>query len=458
MDKQQPLALVLAIGLVLLQGCGGSENTHLLKTPQLDNAPGSADAMADTITDLPHVALPARQEDIVGVEVDPNLGASGSSDGPINDSVPQNKSIERVESSAESLLGLLPLSQLDESSDVGMKSQTSTVGSTDTSSQIELMDESESGDTDHAGQADEVQTAVTETIEEVAPAVVNRLAEKELETSNLDTPGSEQRYDGIEGAGLDTITDLLFLTGQSNAASLVTRYDADLDAPDQRVFAYTETGWQVADLHQFWDKGIPGNFSVDDPKRDPYNNIIFQVGKALAKTANRTVGIVMLTAPGEGISHWDYNGPFYTRMRERAIAALNEVPHKASFDAVVWMQGETDWLLHGTADPDIPDFESYQSDAYLHYYPRKLRGLIEAMRSDPWFGSNAQFICAETVKAKLNPHLMALNNDDDALTGCAVASDLAARENDPNGNHFSAESLRVLGQRIADIYLALLPQ
>ena len=422
MDKQQPLALVLAIGLMLLQGCGGSENTHLLKTPQLVNAPGSADAMADTITDLPHVALPVRQEDIVGVEVDPNLDVSGSSDGPVNDSVPQNKS------------------------------QTSTAGWTEASSQIELM--AESGDTDSAGQADAPGPEVALSEVPDSEAAASEVSSSEV-TGQVQT---EQRYDGIEGAGLDTITDLLFLTGQSNAASLVTRYDAELDAPDQRVFAYTETGWQVADLHQFWDEGIPGNFSADDPQRNPYNNIIFQVGKALAKTANRTVGIVMLTAPGEGISHWDYNGPFYARIQERAIAALNEVPHKASFDAVVWMQGETDWLLHGTADPDIPDFESYQSDAYLHYYPRKLRGLIEAMRSDPWFGSNARFICTETVKAKLNPHLMALNNDDDALTGCAVASDLAARANDPNGNHFSAESLRVLGQRIADIYLALLPQ
>ena len=457
MDKQQPLALVLAIGLMLLQGCGGSENTHLLKTPQLVNAPGSADAMADTITDLPHVALPVRQEDIVGVEVDPNLDVSGSSDGPVNDSVPQNKSIERVESAAESLSGLLHFPQLDESSDVGMKSQTSTAGSTEPSSQIELM--AESGDTDSAGQADAPGPEVALSEVPDSEAAASEVSASEVSASEVTGQvQTEQRYDGIEGAGLDTITDLLFLTGQSNAASLVTRYDAELDAPDQRVFAYTETGWQVADLHQFWDEGIPGNFSADDPQRNPYNNIIFQVGKALAKTANRTVGIVMLTAPGEGISHWDYNGPFYARIQERAIAALNEVPHKASFDAVVWMQGETDWLLHGTADPDIPDFESYQSDAYLHYYPRKLRGLIEAMRSDPWFGSNARFICTETVKAKLNPHLMALNNDDDALTGCAVASDLAARANDPNGNHFSAESLRVLGQRIADIYLALLPQ
>ncbi len=263
--------------------------------------------------------------------------------------------------------------------------------------------------------------------------------------------------DTTESAGIGSITDLIFLTGQSNAASLVTKYDAKLDAPDERVFAYTDQGWQVADLHQFWDEGIPGNFSADDPTREPYNSIIFQVGKALASKADRRVGIVMLTAPGEGISHWDYNGTFYNKVRDHAIAALNEVPHKASYDAVVWMQGETDWLLHGTADPDIPEFESYQSEAYLYYYPRKLNGLIKALRSDPWFGDSARFICTETIKAAVNTHLMGLNSDDDPLTGCAAASDLAARENDPHGNHFSADSLRVLGQRIADVYLMLQP-
>lgn len=275
-----------------------------------------------------------------------------------------------------------------------------------------------------------------------------------VDVDDTETDVSQTLY---ERSGVDTITDLIFLTGQSNAASLVTKFNPNLDAPDSRVFAYTEKGWQIADLHQFWDEGIPGNFSADDPLREPYNNIIFQVGKALARSADRRVGIVMLTAPGEGISHWDHGGPFYHQLQNHAIAALNAVPHKSSFDALVWMQGETDWLMHGTADPDVADFESYQSDAYLNYYPHKLAGLIGALRSDPWFGESARFICTETIKADLNPHLMALNNDGDALTGCATASDLAARENDPHGNHFSAESLRVLGQRIADIYLQLLP-
>lgn len=273
----------------------------------------------------------------------------------------------------------------------------------------------------------------------------------------VDGAASEPGHQLRDSPGTESITDLIFLTGQSNAASLVTKYDVELDSPDQRVLAFTDQGWKIADLHQFWDKGIPGNFSADNSEREPYNNIIFQVGKALAKSADRRVGIVMLTAPGEGISHWDYGGLFYSELRDHAIAALNEVPHKSSFDAMVWMQGETDWLLHGTADPDVPPFESYQSDAYLSFYPRKLSQLIEALRSDPWFGGDAKFICAETIKAALNPHLMALNTDNDALTGCAVASDLPARDNDPHGNHFSAESLRVLGQRIADLYLAMQP-
>ena len=267
----------------------------------------------------------------------------------------------------------------------------------------------------------------------------------------------EAQSDKAQSTGLAAITDLLFLTGQSNAASLETEYDAELDAPDSRVYAYTDKGWRVADLHQFWDEGIPGNWAAEIDERDPYNNIIFQVGKSLARDASRTVGIVMLTAPGEGISHWDYDGEFYQRLREHAIASLNELPHKSAFDAVIWMQGETDWLWEGTADPDVP-VESYVADDWLNYYPRKLNDLINALRSDAWFGDQARFICTETIKAALNPHLMALNNDGDERTGCALASDLEARDSDPHRNHFSGAALRVLGKRIADVYMDLLPR
>jgi len=138
------------------------------------------------------------------------------------------------------------------------------------------------------------------------------------------------------------------------------------------------------------------------------------------------------------------------------LAALNALPHKHAYDGLVWLQGETDWLLQGTADPDQQgSFESLQSEEYLNYYPRKLTELIGNLRTDPWFGSNARFVCTETLKADLNPHLMALNDDADSLTGCARSAGLEPRANDPHGNHFSGASLRILGDRIAEIYLRL---
>lgn len=257
--------------------------------------------------------------------------------------------------------------------------------------------------------------------------------------------------------GIEAITDLFFLTGQSNAASLQTAYDATLDAVDHRVFAYTDTGWQLADLHQFWEQDIPGNYSIQYPERSPYNSIVFQVAKSIAAKSDRLVGLVVLTAPGEGISHWDYNSDFFIQMREKATAALNALPNKSSFDGMLWLQGETDWLLEGSADPGATGFSDKNSDFYRNYYPNKLFQLISNLRSENWFGFDGKFICAETKKAELNAHLMALNSDNDNHSGCALASDLGTRRSDPYGSHFSAESLRVLGGRIADIYLGMLP-
>ncbi|OED38720.1 hypothetical protein AB833_18725 [Chromatiales bacterium (ex Bugula neritina AB1)] len=255
--------------------------------------------------------------------------------------------------------------------------------------------------------------------------------------------------------GLDQVTDLIIVTGQSNAAGLLTTFDETLDAVDEKVFAFTDEGWQVADLHQFWDEGIPGNYSHQLIDRTPYNNVLFQIGKAVSAKSPRVIGLVLLTAPGEGISHWDYNSNFYNRMRDHALAALNALPNKSTFDAVIWLQGETDWLYEGTADSGATGFESFDSDFYRNYYPNKLNQLIGNLRSEGWYGPDGRFICAETKKAGLNPHLMALNNDADPKTGCAAAADLPSRDTDPYGNHFSAQSLRILGARIADIYLAM---
>jgi len=114
------------------------------------------------------------------------------------------------------------------------------------------------------------------------------------------------------------ITDLIILTGQTNATATETAYDSLLDAGHERVFAFgDDLQWREADLRQNWDNHFPGNHSVENPDRDPYNNLVFQVGKAIANKSDRVVGIIMLTAPGEGISHWDYGSAFYDLMRAR---------------------------------------------------------------------------------------------------------------------------------------------
>jgi len=250
------------------------------------------------------------------------------------------------------------------------------------------------------------------------------------------------------------ITDLIVLTGQTNAAARETAFDAVLDANNERIFAFVDDGsWLEADLHQNWDENLPGNFSLGDPDRQPYNNLAFQLAKVLVEQPDRVVGIIMVTAPGEGISHWDYESDFYRKIRNRVTAALAVLPQKDTIDAMIWAQGETDWLFEGSADAGATGFSSTDTEFYREYYPNKLSQLISNLRSEFWFASQAQFICAETKKAELNPHLMALNADSDELTGCAQASDLATRPGDPFNNQFSAASLRTLASRLADIYL-----
>jgi len=251
------------------------------------------------------------------------------------------------------------------------------------------------------------------------------------------------------------ITDIIVLTGQSNAAGEQTDYDPALDFGDESLFAFDEDGqWQVADLHQYWDKNLPSNFASAAEGREPYNNLVFQIGKSLTEQTDRVVGIILVTAPGAGISHWDFNSEFYTKIRSKVESALATLPQKDSIDAMIWMQGETDWLAEGTADPGATGFASTDSEFYRNYYPNKLNQLISNLRSEFWYGATAQFICGETKKADLNQHLMALNNDGDDLTSCAQGSDLPSRDSDPFGNHYSADSLRTLGDRIAALYLS----
>ena len=227
------------------------------------------------------------------------------------------------------------------------------------------------------------------------------------------------------------ITDLVLVTGQSNALGADTLFDPALDASDNRTFAWTESGWQVADLHQIWDLGW---FPRGDLVNGPSNNLSLHFGKQVASADSaRVVGFILATAPGQPISHWQTDGDFFNSVRNKVSQAINELPSKARIDGILWHQGESD----GRDDPA---------------YGAALYSLIDAFRSESWYGANLPFICGETASLPVNAQLNRLNSDNDPNTACIAAEGLETRGDDV---HFSASALRTIGRRYADRYLAM---
>jgi len=230
-------------------------------------------------------------------------------------------------------------------------------------------------------------------------------------------------------ATVEDITDLVLVTGQSNALGAGTSYDEFLDAPNNRVMAYTSNGWQIANLNQIWDRNW---FPRTNPDTPPSNNFAFHFAKRIAnKAPGRVVGFILLTAPGEPISHWNRDSEFFKETRNKVSRAINELPYKSSLDAILWHQGESDG-----EDRD--------------QYSQALYDLIERFRSEPWFGFNRPFICGETAESPVNRQLGRLNSDGNQWTACIKAEGLDVL---PNTVHFSAASLRTMGLRYADVYL-----
>jgi len=209
------------------------------------------------------------------------------------------------------------------------------------------------------------------------------------------------------GDGGRSITDVILVTGQSNALGAETLpfnpYDPELDSPVRRVYAHSSNGWGIAGLRQIWDRGW---YPRSDIGGQPANNFAFHFAKRLVKLdAGAVVGIIMVTQPGAGISFWDKNGSFYSEINRRVRSALAELPGNARVRGILWHQGETDF---------------YSTD----YYRDRLNGLIGNFRSQDWF----------------------------ARDGIFMASDLASIGDDV---HFNAQSLRTLGARYADKYQSL---
>ncbi len=224
-----------------------------------------------------------------------------------------------------------------------------------------------------------------------------------------------------------SITDLVLLTGQSNALGANTGFNAALDTAHDRVFAFTDKGWVRADLHQIWDRGWhPRNH----PDTDPSNNLLLHFGKRLAALdAERVVGFILVSAPGAPISNWDYNGAFYKTVRRRVLDAINQLPHKYQLDGILWHQGETDAV-------DSP------------VYGAKLNALIGNLRSESWFSAAKPFICGEIAKrGGVNNQLNKLNSNGDSSTACVSAAGVATKI---DGAHFTAAGLREIGRRYGD--------
>ena len=159
-----------------------------------------------------------------------------------------------------------------------------------------------------------------------------------------------------QAQSVSDITDLILITGQSNVRGSQTQSNATDDSVDLCVFAYTDSDdWEVADLHQAWDVDgwHPGNGSLTDANREPYNNFAFHFAKTVVENdPSRVVGIVVASAPGERIQHWDANSPFSQTVESKVLAALSAQGVKSKIDGIIWHQGETDWQFNGTSDVD----------------------------------------------------------------------------------------------------------
>jgi len=136
------------------------------------------------------------------------------------------------------------------------------------------------------------------------------------------------------------------------------------------------------------------------------------------------------------------------RVQQKTLAAINELPHKSAIDGILWHQGETDWILEGTSDPDVAQ------PAPIDYYPIQLSALINNFRLQNWYDNTKPFICGETINAEgVNTHLNGLNSDSDSATACVEGAGLPSIGRD--GNHFSANALRTIGSRYADTYFLI---
>ena len=226
--------------------------------------------------------------------------------------------------------------------------------------------------------------------------------------------------------GVEDITDVVLVAGQSNALADGTVPDEVLDAPHKRVFVWTyDEGWKVASLKtQIWFKrGSPKNGGMGQLSPG------FRIAKSIAqKDPKRVVGLIPTGVAGMSIKFWDESGEEFPHILKKVGRALSNLPKKDSVDLIWWMQGEAD-------DPNAIDYRS------------KLKSLIERFRKSGWF-SGGYFVANETVSSKVNPIIRSLNSDNDPLTCFSEGEGFQATDK----VHFDEPAIRRIGDLVAEKY------
>lgn len=260
----------------------------------------------------------------------------------------------------------------------------------------------------------------------------------------IDTPpaGDGWGWDGYRPCEISTprhfnphslrITDVVLITGQSNALGSNTSVNRELDSPSTNVFAWTSNGWQVADLRQIWDLGWHPRTTPDG--KHPHNNFGLHFGKQIGFDSDKVVGFILVSAPGKSISSWDADKPLFSKIKSQVDSSLANLPHINTVSAILWHQGENDWF----GGPE---------------YQTRLTDLIGNFRQQPWLDQSALFIAGETAMAPVNADLEQLNADGDYRTACISSAGLTVQDDHV---HFDAQGLRELGHRYAHKYLELM--
>jgi len=227
----------------------------------------------------------------------------------------------------------------------------------------------------------------------------------------------------------DQITDLIVITGQSNALATHSRFESFhlQDKPHPRVLAFTEDkGWQIASLEQNWFRSWP--IGWESPTR---NNAVFHAAKAIAlDNPEKIIGIILVAEGNRSIQLWEDEKEMALKLDRQISKATRVIPNK-KVDLVLWMQGE--------------------ADVGLSDYAEHLDRLIKRLQAKPWSGEDMVFICSETKGSWVNKPLMQLNDDNNTRSGCVAAADL----NSNDKIHFTTKSIRTIGKRMAVKYLQL---